>query len=70
MKNKFLTRILLAAALLIAAAPVIASAQIYQRSDPYRYGYNRSNRQDVRETQIAKLEMVAVRLAVGSDVHH
>src|SRR6185436_4215211 len=49
MKNNFLIRILLATALLIVAAPAIASAQIYQRNDPYRYSYNRSSRQDVRD---------------------
>jgi hypothetical protein len=56
MKNNFLIRILLAAALLIVAAPVIASAQIYNR-----YDYDRSNRADVRDA-IARLDNASGRL--------
>jgi hypothetical protein len=61
MKNNILIRILLAAALLIVAAPVIATAQIYQRYDPYRQGYDRSSRQDVRDA-INRLDRAGARL--------
>src|SRR5436190_20168262 len=66
MKNNILIRLLLATALLIVAAPVIASAQIYQRYDPYRSGYDRtgydrSSRQDVRDA-INRLERSSARL--------
>jgi hypothetical protein len=60
MKNNFLIRFLLAAALLIVAAPVIASAQIYQRYDPYRYDRTTS-RQDVR-VAINQLDRASARL--------
>jgi hypothetical protein len=56
MKNNIVIRILLAAALLIVAAPVIASAQDYSR-----YGYDRSDRQDVRDA-IARLDNATARL--------
>src|SRR5436190_17270597 len=61
MKNNILIRLLLATALLIVAAPVIASAQIYQRYDPYRSGYDRSSRQDVRDA-INRLDRSSARL--------
>ena len=71
MKNNILIRLLLATALLIVAAPVIASAQIYQRYDPYRSGYDRSGydrstRQDVRDA-INRLDRSSARLQ--SDVN-
>ena len=58
MKNNFLIRTLLAAALLIVAVPVIASAQDYNR---YRYDYDRSSRQDVRDA-INRLDRTSARL--------
>ena len=61
MKNNILLRILLGAALLIVAAPVIASAQIYERTDPYRYGYDRTSRQDVRGA-LNRLDRASARL--------
>jgi len=64
MKNNILKRIFLAAALLIVAAPVVATAQIYQRYDPYspyRQGYDRSSRQDVRDA-INRLDRAGARL--------
>jgi hypothetical protein len=66
MKKNILIRILLAAALLIVAAPVVASAQIYQRYDPYRQGYDRSSRQDVRDA-LNRLDRAGARLQ--SDVN-
>src|SRR5215471_8740713 len=56
MKNNFLIRIFLTAALVIVAAPVIVSAQSYNR-----YDYDRSDRRDVRDA-IARLDSASARL--------
>ena len=66
MKNNILIRLLLATALLIVAAPLIASAQIYQRYETNRYGYDRSSRQDVRDA-LNRLDRAGARLQ--SDVN-
>lgn len=59
MRNRFLIRILLTAALVVVAAPAIVSAQDYDRYEPYRY--DRSSRQDVRDA-INRLDRASARL--------
>lgn len=46
--NKNLLRIMMTFALLILAIPAVASAQVYRRNVD-RYGYNRTDRRDVRD---------------------
>lgn len=61
MRRNILARLIFTAALLILALPIVTSAQIYNRNDYNRYGYDRTDRRDVHEA-IRQLDMSSARL--------
>ena len=61
MRKNILARLIFTAVLLILALPIVTSAQIYNRNDYNRYGYDRTDRRDVQQA-IRQLDISSARL--------